>query len=136
MGAPPGRRLPWARLRHGVVPAIAGTVLLSACSGSLRTESQPRRQHAVRKTAAVCAPKAEVDIARALDVGNVTARRSVGSNGMPQCTFTARKAEPVSVVVNVDDGPQVEFRLERTVAEATQLFGPPPPGWHAPIGLG
>jgi hypothetical protein len=139
MGATPGRWLPWARLRRGVAPALAGTVLLSACAGTLRTESQPRPQHAARKTVAVCAPKAQADVARALDVDGdgVTARPSVGSNGMRQCTFTAQlKAGRVSVIVNVDAGPQVEFRLERTVAEATQLFGPPPPGWHAPIGLG
>jgi hypothetical protein len=137
MGAPPGRRLLWARLRRGVVPALAGTVLLSACAGTLRTESRPQPQHAARKTVAGCAPKAQADVAHDLDVGSVTARPSVGSNGMRQCTFTAQlKAGRVSVIVNVDDGPQVEFRLERTVAEATQLFGPPPPGWHAPIGLG
>jgi hypothetical protein len=133
MGAPPGRRLPWARLRRSAVPAFAGVVLLSACAGSLRTQPQ----HAARTTAAGCASKAQADIARALDVSSVTARPSVGRNGMPQCTFTAQsRAGRVSVIVNVDDGPQVEFRLERTVAEATQLFGPPPPGWHAPIGLG
>jgi hypothetical protein len=136
MGVPPGRWPPWARLRRGVVAALAGTVLLSACAGTLRTESQPRPQPAARKTVAVCAPKAQADVARALDVDSVTARPSVGSNGMRQCTFTAQlKAGRVSVIVNVDDGPQVEFRLERTVAEATQLFGPPPPGWHAPVGL-
>jgi hypothetical protein len=134
MGAPPGRRLLWARLRRGVVPALAGTVLLSACAGSLRTQPQPK--HAARQTVAVCAPKAEADIARALDVASVTARPSVASNGMPQCAFTAKlRAGRVSVTVNLDDGPQIEFRLDRTVEEATQLFGPPPPGWHAPIGL-
>jgi hypothetical protein len=138
MVATPGRRLPWARLRRGVVPALAGTLLLSACAGTLRTQPQPqpRTRHATRKTAAVCAPKAQADIARALDAGRVTARPSVGSNGMPQCTFTAHlKTGQVSVLVNLDDGPQVVFRLDRTVEEATQLFGPAPPGWHAPIGL-
>jgi hypothetical protein len=136
MRAPPGRRLPWARLRRGVVPALAGTVLLSACAGTLRTESQPRPQHAAPKTVALCAPKARADIARALDAAAVSARPSVGSNGMPQCTFISKsKAGRVSVIVNLDNGPQVVFRLDRTVEEATQLFGPAPPGWHAPIGL-
>jgi hypothetical protein len=136
MGVPPGRRLPWARLRRGVVPALAGAVLLSACAGTLRTESQPRLRPAARKTTAVCPPQARSDVAGALDVGSVTARPSVGSNGMPQCTFTGQlKAGRVSATVNVDNGPQVQFRLERTVVESSQLFGPAPPGWHAPIGL-
>ena len=38
-------------------------------------------------------------------------------------------------MVNVDDGPSAYFRLLRTVDEATQIFGPPPPGFHAPEGL-
>jgi hypothetical protein len=118
------------------VPALAGTVLLSACAGSLRTQPQPRPQQTARKTVAICAPKAQADVAYELDVGSVTARPSVGTNGMQQCTFTAQlKAARVSTTVNLDDGPQVPFRLERTVVEATQLFGPAPPGWHAPIGL-
>jgi hypothetical protein len=134
MGATPGRRLQWARLRRGVVPALAGTLLLSACAGSLRT--QPRSHPVARKTAGVCRLQVRSNIAGALDVGSVTARPSVGTNGMPQCTFTAQlKAARVSTTVNLDDGPQVPFRLERTVVEAPQLFGPPPPGWHAPIGL-
>lgn len=66
----------------------------------------------------------------------MSAKRSVGSNGMPQCTFQVQRgAGAVSVIVNVDSGPQAPFRLERTVVEATQLFGPPPPGWKAPIGV-
>lgn len=55
---------------------------------------------------------------------------------MPQCTFAVgRGADAVAVVVNVDDGPQTEWRLARSVEEAAQIFGPPPPGWRAPIGL-
>jgi hypothetical protein len=71
-----------------------------------------------------------------LDVSGISTTRSVGRNGMTQCTFVARRRSgAVSVTVNVDNGPQVPFRLERTVVEAGQLFGPAPPGWHAPIGL-
>lgn len=62
--------------------------------------------------------------------------RSVGNNGMPQCTLRTRVADhAVTVVANVDNGPQVGFRIERTVVEASQIFGTPPPGWKAPIGL-
>jgi hypothetical protein len=39
------------------------------------------------------------------------------------------------LIVNVDSGPQAWWRLMRKVVEATQIFGTPPPGWHAPIGL-
>jgi hypothetical protein len=39
------------------------------------------------------------------------------------------------VTVNVDDGSQPYFRLLRTVDEASQIFGPPPPGFHPPQGV-
>jgi hypothetical protein len=114
-------------------PAIAGAVLLlSGCSGSLRAEPPKTAS----KAHAVCAPQTQAAIRRALNAGSVSIRRSVGTNGMPQCAFTAHvKHGRVSVLVNLDDGPQVPFRIERTVVEATQLFGPPPPGWKAPVGL-
>lgn len=52
---------------------------------------------------------------------------------MPQCTFTTCAAgRRVGVTVNVDNGPQAYFRLLRTVDEASQLFGPPPPGFQPP----
>ncbi|HEX3802429.1 MAG TPA: hypothetical protein VHV75_06285 [Solirubrobacteraceae bacterium] len=87
---------------------------------------------------AVCRLKAQQAIARDLGIstGTINYARSVGSNGMPQCAFTARAASHrVLVLVNVDDGPQAYFRLLRTVNEATQIFGPPPPGFHPPQGL-
>lgn len=66
----------------------------------------------------------------------VAYRRSVGNNDMPQCAFTARLAgKRISVLVNVDNGPQAYFRLLRTVVEATQIFGAPPPGFHPPQGI-
>jgi len=121
----PVRRLVWPA-------AGAVALLLSGCSGSLRT--QP---HATaHKTVSICASETKSAIARALDANTVSAKRSVGGNGMPQCAFLAhRHAGAVSVLVNVDSGPQAPFRLERTVVEATQLFGPAPPGWEAPIGV-
>jgi hypothetical protein len=110
---------------------IAGTVLvaallLSACGSS--TAARP----------VVCKLKAQQRIARDLSISTSTISyvKSVGTNGMPQCEFTARTAgHKVRVMVNVDDGPQAYFRLLRTVDEASQLFGPPPPGFHAPEGL-
>jgi hypothetical protein len=54
---------------------------------------------------------------------------------MPQCTFSAHGHRALSVTVNVDNGPQADWRLMRTVVEASQIFGVPPPGWKPPIGL-
>ena len=50
---------------------------------------------------------------------------SRGNNEMPQCVLTARPAarRPVRVTVNLDNGPQPFFRLERTAVEASQQFG-------------
>jgi hypothetical protein len=87
---------------------------------------------------AVCKLKAQQAIAR--DLGNssgaVAYARSLGGNGMPQCVFTGRAAgRKVVVTVNADNGPQPYFRLLRTVSEAAQIFGVPPPGFHPPQGL-
>jgi hypothetical protein len=55
---------------------------------------------------------------------------------MPQCAFRARATgRTVVVTVNVDNGPQPYFRLLRTVNEAAQIFGVPPPGFQPPQGL-
>ncbi|HTW11827.1 MAG TPA: hypothetical protein VME01_03710 [Solirubrobacteraceae bacterium] len=72
-----------------------------------------------------------------LNASELSDARSMGTNGMPQCTFATRQPpkKQVSVIVNIDHGPSVEFRIERTVLEASQIFGVPPPGWKAPIGL-
>ena len=86
----------------------------------------------------VCELKAQQAIASALGIGTSTIvyAKSEGTNGMPQCTFTAHATgRKVVVMVNVDNGPSAYFRLLRTVDEATQLFGPPPPGFHAPEAL-
>jgi hypothetical protein len=87
---------------------------------------------------AVCKPKAQQAIARDLGIasGSVTYLRSLGGNGMPQCVFTGRASgRKVSVTVNADNGPQPYFRLLRTVGEAAQIFGVPPPGFRPPQGL-
>jgi hypothetical protein len=87
---------------------------------------------------AVCKLKAQQAIARDLGVplGAVAYSKSVGDNDMPQCVFTARaNSRRVVVGINVDNGPQAYFRLLRTVAEAAQIFGVPPPGFRPPQGL-
>jgi hypothetical protein len=87
---------------------------------------------------AVCRLKAQQAIARDLGttVGSIAYARSVANNGMPQCAFTVRASgRRVVVTVNVDNGPQAYFRLLRTVTEASQIFGKPPPGFHHPQGL-
>ena len=91
----------------------------------------------------VCLVHARTAVASALDVRSesITTVQSLGGNGMPQCVFSTKGESRVkprvraSVTVNVDDAPQAAWRLMRTVVEATQLFGPPPPGWSAPIGI-
>ncbi|MGH2849578.1 MAG: hypothetical protein ACRDLP_03080 [Solirubrobacteraceae bacterium] len=120
------RRRPTVRLASvcigiGLAPLVAG------CGGS----SSPARP-------AVCRLKAQRAIARDLRIplARVAYARSVANNGMPQCAFTGRTTRRTVVVnVNVDNGPQPYFRLLRTVTEASQIFGVPPPGFRPPQGL-
>ena len=110
---------------------IPAALFLSGCGG----KSAPPRP-------AICLLKAQQAVASDLGVSSAAIhfRRSVGSNGMPQCAFSVRAAgRRAVVIVNVDNGPSAYFRLLRTVDEATQVFGPPPPGFHPPqtvAGLG
>ncbi len=102
-------------------------MLLAGCGGS----DVPARP-------AVCKIKAQQAIARDLGIRLTAVKyaRSSGNNGMPQCAFRTRTADrTVVITVNVDDGPQAYFRLLRTVNEATQIFGVPPPDFHPPQGL-
>lgn len=116
--------------RPGTWPLLAGALvamLLAGCGGS----GGPARP-------AVCKLKAQQAIAQGLGVrlGGVGYAKSSGNNGMPQCAFKTRTANrAVVITVNVDSGPQAYFRLLRTVAEAGQIFGRPPPDFHPPQGL-
>jgi hypothetical protein len=92
----------------------------------------------------VCLPQARAAIAKSLGVriSAVGTAHTEGGNGMPQCVFTTPRPsaahEPrtrASVTVNVDSGPQAAWRLMRTVVEADQIFGVPPPGWKPPFGV-
>jgi hypothetical protein len=59
-----------------------------------------------------------------VDPGRVATASSIGSQGMPQCEFTAKLAPAniVKVTATIDTAPQAYFRLERTVVEASQSF--------------
>jgi hypothetical protein len=66
-------------------------------------------------------------VARKLGVGaaRLTAVAGTASSGSPICHFTARLGAggTVHLSVEVDIGPQPYFILERTIVEATQIFG-------------
>ena len=72
-------------------------------------------------------PRARVALAAHLGVAPSAVSQAVskGNNGMPQCVLTVRRAgmPPVRVTVNLDNGAQPYFRLERTSVEASQQFG-------------
>jgi hypothetical protein len=55
-------------------------------------------------------------------VDAVSAVASIASNSYPQCVYATGA---VRVVVNVDNGPQPYFVLERTAIEETQKFSTP-----------
>lgn len=122
------------RARLAAATGLAAAVLACACIGGTALATTPR---------SVCLATARRAIALHLGVkvASVGERPSQGSNGMPQCSYSIARAHRggphshVFLVVNIDNGPQAQWRLMRKVSEATQLFGPPPPGWHAPIGL-
>lgn len=135
--------------RNGRLVAAATplALLLAACAGSLHPAAErAARSHtsttttvtAAARRARLCRPQALTGIARELRVKRsaVTTSTSVVSNGMPQCTFRVGHGTRMrSVTVNIDNAPQVDWRLARTVEEASQIFGLPPPGWQAPVGL-
>ena len=94
---------------------------------------------AIRK---VCMHRARVAVARDLGVRPTAVKISLalGGNAEPQCLYVARPTAghgpltKATVSVNVDNGAQATWRLMRTVVEASQIFGVPPPGWKPPIG--
>jgi hypothetical protein len=54
----------------------------------------------------------------------VSASKTTGNNGAPECHFVATAAGTrVTVIVNVDSSPQPYARLERAIVEAGQQFG-------------
>lgn len=85
-------------------------------------------------SAGVCPPKAQRAMARFLDVSpaKITASSSTGGNGSPQCLWKVDLADGARVMttVNVYNGPQPYFILERTIVEDSQVFTAHP--LHAP----
>lgn len=123
-------------MRARLTAAAGAAAAVAACAGSggSALAATPR---------SACLASARGAIARGLGVkpASVAERPSQGGNGMPQCGYSIARAHRggphshVFLMANVDNGPQAQWRLMRKVVEATQLFGPPPPGWHAPVGL-
>jgi hypothetical protein len=120
---------------------IPQTTTTSTLASTTTTSTQTTTTPAQTKD--VCLASGRLAFAKSLGArrARVSIRISQGSNGMPQCSYgvsSPRKGGPrtrVVVTVNVDNGPQAAWRLMRKVVEAAQLFGPAPPGWHAPLGL-
>jgi hypothetical protein len=111
--------------RGRTLGACAVAVLLCGCSGS----GAHKRKHPIPSATAqpVCAHEARSAMARLLAVPRaaIADASSTGNNGMPQCSFSARVAggSRVEVRANVDNTPQPYFVLERTIVEASQIFG-------------
>jgi hypothetical protein len=100
------------RRRSGLILAA---IALCGCGGHARAKP------------VVCVPAARPLLAARLGVPATAISQAVttGNNGMPQCVLTAARAgeRPVQLTVNLDNGPQAYFRLERTAIEASQQFG-------------
>jgi hypothetical protein len=57
--------------------------------------------------------------------GRIAAARSIGNDGMPQCSFSTRLGgKRVVLTVNVDTSPQPYTVLSRTIVEGQQVFSP------------
>lgn len=123
-------------MRARIAAAVGAAAVVAACAGAGGSALAAAPQSA-------CLASARHAVARSLgvSVAKVGRQLEMGSNGMPQCAYTVARAHKggphshVLLMANVDNGPQAGWRLMRKVGEATQLFGPTPPGWHAPIGL-
>jgi hypothetical protein len=118
-----GTRTRAGRRAAAVLAGALSIVILAACGSSGPAE------HAARThPTPVCTSHARAEMARSVGVQATTiaASRSIGNDGMPQCTFKVRlpRAGQVTVIANVDVEPSAYFVLERTIVEASQVFGP------------
>ena len=81
-----------------------------------------------RHFSTICSKPAVDLVARTLSLSTnrVAFARSVGNNGMPQCSFTAHLSGGArfDTTVNVDTSPQPYAVLSRTIVEKQQVFGP------------
>ena len=116
----------------GTTTTATGTATDTTTTSTTTTTPPPSYQ--------VCLPSTRRLIARRLGVAvaSISYRQVLASNGMPQCNFViprARRGGPagkVVLTVNADNGPQAHWRLMRKVVEASQIFGPTPPGFRPP----
>lgn len=120
----------------GWCAAVGAAVALAACGSSAPTGSATTRAAAARSPAAhrksdahpVCTSTALDAMARYLKVraATITTATSTGNNLMPQCSYTARlrHGKRAQVTANVDTSPSPYAVLERTIEEASQIFGP------------
>jgi hypothetical protein len=108
--------------------AVLAAFALAGCGGSsTQTTTGSRVAHkAAAKKPPVCLPKAEAALSRSLGphVKELSQSPSIGGNAEPQCTFKVglTGGRRLTVIANLDTGPQPYFRLERTSVEATQQF--------------
>jgi hypothetical protein len=76
----------------------------------------------------ICTSTALDAMARLLKVrpATIATATSTGNNGMPQCTYSVHLAhgKHVNVTANADSSPSPYAVLERTIEEASQIFGP------------
>lgn len=106
---------------------LMGGFALAGCGSSGSSSSKATTSaHKAAQAPPLCLPKAEVALSRAVGVhvSQLTNSPGMGDNAEPQCTFKVRLTDRrrMSVVANLDSGPQPYFRLERTAVEATQQF--------------
>jgi hypothetical protein len=113
--------------------ACVALSLVVGCGGSTAHKSETnaavaRRAASGAAASTPCASRSRDAVARflALAPASVSVAAGRGNNLMPQCTFTVHPAHAstVSMVANVDNGPQPYFILERTALEDSQIFGP------------
>ena len=110
--------------------AVGAALLLAAC-GSSNPRSSSRSRSAASQPASthtLCLPEVKALMATALSVdpATITTATGAGTNGNPQCTFTAHTAHHKRVTITANDytGPQPYFILERTEIEQSQVFTP------------
>jgi len=115
--AQPGRR----RRRAVSAAAIAVTVLLCGCGHSGPAKTAATHHH----LSVACTSGALGAMGRSLGVATsaIATAASIADNAMPQCAFSTRlHSKRVEMTLNVDNGPQPYFVLERTIVEASQIF--------------
>ena len=114
---------PGSRRRRAALPAAATalTALLCGCGHVGPANSAVTHRHLT----AACTSGALAAMGRTLGVATSSIRTaaSTANNAMPQCAFSTQlHGKHVEMTLNVDNGPQPYFVLERTIVEASQIF--------------